>query len=282
MSINKFPINDQPFPKDMNVRIAIAGLAVCDLAKKDSIVRFLTHVLNHELKMRIVQKDESFNILGEVSFTLDKKQNISITGGVDLRTYIHKPSSYKEYPLNMTMDLTFLHGNELSRITPLIPPSITMPCDLVIDYAAFYTAKLTDKKFNLMKKEEEIKIERKFGEILGGYMQTNQYITVEIKNYLPFSLRLPVANEKGIKYYYEIDFNNSCVDEDGCKEDLKKLNAESGSKKTDFSYIYDILKDDLKPEEQFDLRRLDTNKKRKKDIGTGACLPTVRKPCTNC
>jgi hypothetical protein len=279
MSISEIPKNDERFSANKNIRIAIAGLAICDLANTASKIRFLRHVPKHKLKMKIIKKKaldfsfvDSFEV--EIGGTL---KNIKITGGTSpsVPTFEHIPTSYQEYKLSKLLNFTLLHGHrlELRSILPFQLGSTTKviesPTVLEIDYCMFYTAKLTEHKYNFKKKNQttEIRFDDFLGEVLGGYMTVANELLIDIPGAIQPKIKLPVI-ENGVEYVYEIQFNNSCFEEDGtvCKE--------TRTDRTDFLEFYQVLEDRILPIEEFDLKALDSVAKAA--TGTGACLPGCR------
>lgn len=268
MSIASIPENKLNFQGGNNVRIAIAGLSICKFATAGSTIRFLRHVPKHQLSMKIIQKLASGEIVGDVSYTLGAQlKTITIAGAETSGGFEYKPGYYSEYELKMMMDLRFLHGHPLDQKAGSPSDSLTV---MTINNCLFYTAKLTDDEFDLVKNNSPIGIIRRFGEILGGYMRVadDKELVITIPGLIASPIRLPVKTGD-VKYFYEIQFNNSCFEADGkpCQP----------TEPTDFLKIYDILQDNMRPYEEYDLKRLS-----ERLADTGACLPTVEEPCLNC
>lgn len=294
MSLAAVPENNLAFPGGNNVRIAIAGLSICRFGEgsppQTSSIRFLRHVPNHLLKMKITQKlAATQQITGEASFTLRKElKTITISGAQPVTGFEYKPTSYSEYELRMMIDLQFLHKHPL---TPkIVSPPVEAPTQLTISNCLFYTAALTDHKFDLKRNNVQEAVNRQFGEVLGGYMRVvgGDALTINIPGLFPLErISLPTRID-GSDYVYEIQFNNSCFDEKG-----QPCPSVSTSTATDFLKIYDLLMDSQNPLEIFDLEPLEPVNEQdqvktlgrlgKKGVDTGACLPVVESPClTNC
>jgi hypothetical protein len=299
MSIAAIPENRLDFQDGNNIRIAIAGLALCKFAPKTSRIRFLRHVPKHQLKLKIIQiRASDMALIGTKEYTIgDAVQRITIEGAeapTPPENFIYKPTNYQERELKEMMDLSFLHGHKLRDKTTDLPDKL--PTELIINNCIFYTAKLTDKEFDLEKDNLPIKLGRRFGEILGGYMKVaaNNKLKITIPDFFDPPPELPVKNAAGTEeYLYEIQFNNSCFEENGqaCKRT-------SNTGPTDFLKIYDILEDNVRPFETFDIRpkdveRTDVQPKQeyspfeqldldRRAVDTGACLPVVEEPCLNC
>lgn len=275
MSISEIPRNDERFLANKNIRLAIAGLAVCDLANTASKIRFLRHVPKHRLKMKIIKKkaaDFSFvdSFEREIGETL---KDIKITGGTASSppTFEHIPTSYQEYRLDRLLNFTLLHGHRLDlkkHETKNEADKIESPTVLEIDYATFYTAKLTKNKYNFKKtnQPDPILFDDRLGEILGGYMTVAEKLVIEIPGAIQPKIELPII-ENEVEYVYEVHFNNSCFKPDGepCEEPRREP--------TDFVEYYKILGDNIPPEEKYDLDEIELGHKA---TGTGACLPACR------
>lgn len=277
MSISEIPKNTEKFSKGKNIRIAIGGLSICDFAIQTSEIRFLRHVEKHKLKMKIIKKQaDDFSFVDSIEYEIGEKlKNIKITGATapQTPTFEHIPTTYQEYPLSKLISFSLLHGHELDFRSPLPykPGSTTerieSPTLLKIENCSFYTAKLTDHKYNFKKENIEIRFDDYFGEILGGYMTVVQELRIQIPGALQGEINLPIE-ENGIRYVYEIELNNSCFEESGtpCNE--------VQSDRTDFLDFYDVLEDKINPMETFDLVQLKNGTKAA--TGTGACLPACR------
>lgn len=276
MSISEIPKNNERFSANKNIRLAIAGLAVCDLAVIASKIRFLRHVPKHKLKMKIIKKKAAdFSFVDSFEREIGEPlKNIKITGGTapTIPTFEHIPTTYQEYRLDRLLNLTLLHGHrlDLKSLLPYKPGSTTnvieFPTVLEIDYCAFYTAKLTDHKYNFKKQSTPIRFEDYLCEVLGGYMTVTDKLTIEIPGAIQPRIELPII-ENQIEYVYEVQFNNSCFEEDGtpCKQTRED--------ETDFLEYYKVLEDNIIPEEEYDLAVIKTDKAA---TGTGACLPACR------
>ena len=275
MSIAAIPDNPLDFVGGNNIRIAIAGLAICKFADAGSTIRFLRHVENHQLKLTIQRKLKSGEDAGDPQeYTIDKSlKTISIAGAEPSEGYLYQPITYLEYELKLMMDLQFLHGHKL---TERVGPHVDELTIMTINNCLFYTTTLTDVEFDLVKNGSLIKVARRFGEILGGYMRVapDKELVITIPGLI---IRLPVKVDT-IEYNYEIQFNNSCFKADGTPCDPPSVPPES----TDFLKIYDILEDRDRPYDQFDLRQVSPEHLSKTAINTGACLPVVEDPCLNC
>lgn len=273
MSIANIPENNLDFQNGNNIRLAIAGLAICKFADEGSEIKFLRHVDKHQLKLKIIQKSIKGENVGEVEYTIGKTlKTISFAGAETVNGYQYKPGYYSEYELKMMLDLQFLHGHRLDQKPGPHYDNLTV---MSIDNCLFYTAKLTDADFDLVRKPSSpLGVKRRFCEILGGYMKVaeNSELTITIPGLAASPIKLP-AQIDGEKYFYEIQFNNSCFEENG-----KPCESTVTTEDTDFLKIYDILEDTKRPFEQFDLKNLDAHK----GINTGACLPVVEEPCLNC
>jgi hypothetical protein len=262
--------NKVTFPNGNNIRIAITGLAICDFNNPKSYIEFLRHVEKHKLKIKIVQKNsDDLSIVGSTEHEIGKDiKSISISGAERIASSVYKPTRYEEYDLDNIISFKKLHGHELVKNNKPSKP-ITPPTILTIENCAFYTNKLTDKKYNLIKFDTDsgtatpIYLEKNFCEVLGGYMTC--------KNEL-----LPIEIDKK-NYVYEIYFHNACFKEDGsvCNESEIRENNEQSKDKTDFAEYYELLLDDVKPSETYDLNESGLGLK---GLGTGACLPG----CTKC
>lgn len=280
MSIAEILDTNLIFPVDYNVRLSIAGLAICKFTTAGSTIRFLRHVENHQLKMTVIKK-LSNQIVEEVNYTLRKQAGpITFSGADQLSGYEYKPKSYSEgkYDLKMMLDLHFLHGHKLDP-NPSPPSSPDSPTVMNINNCLFYTASLTEDKFDLKKNESLIQTRKRFGEVLGGYMKVTDALTINIPNLFPSeTLILPMKDGSEI-YKYEIQFNNSCFDEKG-----KPCSEQESSENTDFLRIYDLLIDSREPIDKFDLKPIksdELSEVERKSINTGACLPVVEEPLLN-
>lgn len=276
MSIAAIPENDLDFQGENNIRLAIAGLAICKFAQARSEVSFLRHVDKHKLKLKIIPKLASGEIVDEsqVEYTIGDLRSIYITGAEATGGFQYEPGSYSsEYPLKMMLDLHFLHGHPLARKAGTPSDNLTK---MSIDNCLFYTSKLTDDDYDLVMNGSPMNIKRRFGEILGGYMKVPDKLTITIPGLIGSPIELPVTID-GVKYHYEVQFNNSCYELDGtpCK-------PPGPNEPTDFLKIYGILEDRERPFDKFDLKKIVKSQPGVLTINTGACLPVVEHPCLNC
>lgn len=278
MSIADILEDDPVFKSENNIRLAIAGLAICKFAPSRSEIRFLRHVDKHKLKLTIIPKLASGEIVDKNQvreYTLGNQfKSIYITGAEATTGFEYKSGSYSsEYPLKMMMDLCFLHGHRLGPKAGTPSDEITV---MSMDNCLFYTTKLTDDDYDLVKNGSPLGIKRKFGEILGGYMKVadNNELTITIPGLIESPIKLPVM-VNNVKYHYDIQFNNSCYEADGTP---CKFNP---SEPTDFLKIYDILEDTERPFDKFDLRKIEKSQSDILTINTGACLPVVEEPNLN-
>lgn len=282
MSIANIPENKMAFSGGNNIRIAIAGLAICKFAVPNSTIRFLRHVDKHKLKMNILQMRASdMEVLGSTDYTIgDASKTIAITGGDSTSSFEHRPSTYQEKELKELLDMQFLHGHPLTQRNTT--PAYGRLTVMTINHCRFYTAELTEDEFDLVKNDVLVPIKKKFCKILGGYMKVNPAganpkLTITIPHFFPSPIELPVkvGDEE---YLYEIQFNNSCFEENN-QPCAKDSNVPQDAR-TDFPKVYDVLEDKVRPIDKFDLIRLDSSGT--KSPNTGACLPVVEEPCLNC
>lgn len=288
MSIPFIPENKTTFSGEANIRLAIAGLAICRFPKPEedhSTIKFLRHVEKHQLKMEIIQKLDTGEVIGNLSYTVGKKlKTIIIEGAEAVDGFEHKPTNYSEYDLKTMLDLQFLHRHPLDLKSGDYVDALTV---MRIKDCLFYTSKVTDNEFDLVRGDIPIPIKRKFGEILGGYMKVadDKELKIIIPGLTTSPIKLP-AKIGDVKYKYEVNFNNSCFEDNGVP--CKKNTEQNTSIPTDFVKIYDILEDKHPPYDRFDLKPIVTTATNIISdasiiaINTGACLPVIEDPCLNC
>ncbi len=293
MSIPFISENNATFSRENNIRIAIAGLAICKFGRNNSTIRFLRHVEDHRLKLTIIQRQASDMAITDTESYMvsENTQTIKIEGAetpTSTDGFSFKPATYQENELKMMLDLNFLHGHRLEDKTTGLPDKL--PTNLQIFNCLFYTAELTDNEFDLTKEQSTIKLGRKFGKVLGGYMKVlpANKLKITISGGLGSTVIERPLSKGDVNYLYEVQFNNSCFDENGTPCPLETSVKES----TDFLEIYEILEDKVKPEEIFDLKPIKPQpnteeptpgklEKERKGINTGACLPVVQDPPLN-
>jgi hypothetical protein len=281
MAVQALSTNNQPFPSNKNVRIAIAGLSVNDLDRDISIIRFLRHVPYHSLSLKITTRKSDGSVSNESKFILNDNHNVVIEGSDSVmpQSYIHLPTGIDEYSLNEMVNLWDLHGHELNIkvAMPNPPPSL-----LNLKHGSFYTRKLTEYKFDLEKNGQKMKTDSRFGEVLGAYMQCiSGTLNVTIQNHQNSPEPFPIFDENGNPFFYDIEFVNHCTDPDACSNLI-------GDGQTDFAFLYDIVEDNGSPIDAFSIVKPTSGLPvswmsfLNSPVGTGACLSAIRKPCTNC
>jgi hypothetical protein len=280
MSIEAIPENTLGFPNGFNVRIAIAGLATCKFASPTSTIRFLRHVDKHRLELKVKRIPATGVPKYDPPYLIEKSfKTISIDGAEQVVGYEHQNLGPSEFKLKRIVNLPRLHGHTLKDKSGSPFDELTI---MSITHCLFYTRDLTKLDHVIVKNHVSTGRKAKFGEILGGYMKigANKEVKITIPGLIGSPIRLP-ENESGVKYTYEIEFNNSCFEADNkpCPYTFP----------TDFLRIYDVLQDDVDPKDKFDLLReltqeeeSNTSKKKGRpsitSTDTGACLPVVEDP----
>jgi hypothetical protein len=276
MSVKELKTNNQPFPSNKNVRIAVSGLAINELDRDVSIIRFLRHVPHHKLKLTITVRHSNGNLIEQTPpIILEPEHNVSISGSDSVmpQSYIYQHREGIEFPLSEMINLWDLHGHELEFKTNLPDPP---PSLLVLKHCSFYTAKLTEYQFDLLKNGQLIKNQSKFGEILGAYMQCNSgTLDIIVEGHSDFPKHLPIFDANGSPFLYDISFDNHCEDEEACENLL-------GEGQTDFHFLYDVVGDDNPPEDLFAIvKPFGLSRLAASPVGTGACLNGTKKPPRN-
>ncbi|MBS1794639.1 MAG: hypothetical protein JSS81_12335 [Acidobacteria bacterium] len=267
MSIISIPENECRFPNGKNVRVSVTGLAYGKLTKERSEIRFLRHVDKHELSVRIIQRNAGDNSkIDQAVYTIGKSQNVEIKAA-----QVNQPASYKyadigagEFQLKEIINMHNLHGRVLS---PKLPPKPPAPSALYLHDFTFYTAGMTNEKFDLKEGNTEIFPSKYFGEILAGYLEcTGGALDIEVPGHFGFPLHLPFQKDRET-YVYDIFFNNACVaPENECESMI-------GAGETDLKFLYEILVDQQSPTRMFKLMRTGHS-----TTGVGACLPVIIDP----
>lgn len=255
----------ESFPKDNNVRVIVAGLAICELDPKISEVKFLRHLEDHILSLRIVQKlRANGNVIFDKTLSIQKDQNIEISGSTATRINSH---IYQTNEPNKSLDhlvgMGSLHGTKTNpkKINTKINLPTPVPSFLKLHNFAFYSHELTKDLFQFYEGNRPKDNPSYFCLKLGSYMNFQGTLRIQFdKNPLPTLPEFPSQDSKGNEFIYEISFDNACETKDCENEE-------------DFKYIYDILEEDGNVNRRFEMRNAST---KLASTGTGACLPVCR------
>lgn len=228
------------FPNGNNLRITVAGLAVCRFTEnttQPSHIHFLNHVDEHELRVTVRRKAISSTqyetVLAETPVPVNPRRpnDISVAG-----TFVHPQASYihtpqtGEFPLLTLLHLSNLHRTRFNRN----PKETT---DLNLSNCSFYMKELTDDPYVILVEGTRLEPPEQIGKILAGYMRLrgNDGDTVFIDVNRQRFFESPIV-ESGNTYEYEIEFTNHCeaIDPEVCKAVIGNLGS-------DVRFLYDIL-----------------------------------------
>ena len=279
---NEIEENLAPFPQGKNVRITIAGLAVCEF-KEDtripSVIHFLRHVPHHKLKINVRRRQ-----VGSAStqdFFSDEIPNsakgIEIIPSSSTRpaTHIHNPQN-DEFELDETINLSNTHKTRFRR-----NPNRAITMNL--SNRAFYTKRKTRDKYIafIIDDIQPSYTPTEIGEIIGAYMNVSGIIRinkVEANGNVTLLKECPII-DGGNPYEYEIEFTNHCesIDTEDCELAI-------GGRGSDVRFLYDI---ETPPKS--DVSKVILLKVELDEIGNlvitpnvAACLPAPVEPCDSC
>lgn len=284
MSINLNSVTDnlEPFPQGKNVRITIAGLAVCEF-KEDtsvpSVIHFLRHVPYHKLKVNIrrrrVGSSSVQNFFSDEIPNSAKGIEIIPSSSTRPATYIHTPEN-GEFHLNETINLSNVHKTRFRR-----NPSRAVTMNL--SNCAFYTKSRTEDKYIafIMDDIQPTYTPAQLGEVIGAYMNVSGTIRVnkvEANGNVTLLKECPIIDGSN-QYEYEIEFTNHCesVDAEDCELAI-------GGRGSDIRFLYDILSPPKSDVSKIMLLKIELNKEGfiLMTPNVAACLPAPIEPCESC
>ena len=240
---------EEPFPKDADIRITIAGLAYCQLKPEESKINFLSHVPHHKLDLTIIERRRDSKT---PTFKLETQVNINQTVFINADNSI-TPAGIEvkgNFPLSEIINISQLHtgGKKIIKYKKNIPADC-VPIKMTVNDCGFYTAKKTINDFEIT--DGVVSETKKIGYVMGGKIEcrTGGNINIEVKGANSLKIERPMIDADG-EFVYDIILDNHCVDTTKCE-------AEFGGD-GDFKYYYDVLEDPDDPKRQFTLKKVST------------------------
>jgi hypothetical protein len=268
-----FPV----FPAGNNIRITIAGLAVCKFepdTTRNTLIHFLNHVPLHELRVTIRRKAiNSTNVEIVLPETeIHRNSDIISVAGIIMGNqpnYKHPPQA-REFPLDELLNISDTHRTRFTR-------NSARAIEMRLSHCAFYIKELTDDLYYVFADGLPTSISpKKLGKVLAAYMNVTERIFIDVDGERFFER---LIEDEGVRYEYEIEFTNHC------EAARPACEAVTGNLGTDVRFLYDIIRPPKNNFEKILLLRVgfptDTNPLIiTPDVA--ACLPGTTEPCDNC
>jgi hypothetical protein len=261
------------FPAGNNVRITIAGLAVCKFepdTTRDTLIHFLNHVPLHELRVMVRRKlidSTNWETIFPKTEIPRNSASILVTGTTfgDQPNYEHRPQG-GEFPLNHLLNISDSHKKRFTR-------NSKEAIEMRLNHCAFYIKELTEHPYyvfaDVIPTSESPK---KLGKVLAAYTKISGTLSI-IVDEGPFFQHL--INDT---YEYEIEFTNHC------EENPTACERVIGNLGSDVRFLYDILKPPKNILQKIMLFKvtLGTDNRIILTPDVAACLPGTTEPCTDC
>jgi hypothetical protein len=258
------------FPPDVNVRIHIAGLAVCDRKGENWDINFLRNVPDHNLSIKIEKKrrnnPKAFETMGPYPIN-DNYRTMSIECDDSNPT-----TSAGPLPLSWILKFSELHLHPIKyKKDPLTDTKLTY---LTIYDCQLYTEHITEIPFELFRIEPDGKEKplnpRQIGDEIVAYMccGDNSLTTITVERHPEFPIDLPQKDDEG-EIVYDIYLNNACIDEVKCKHNS------AASNETDFRFYYEVIKDKDNPGRRIKIKKSPPPQIKPEGTGVEACNPAI-------